>query len=322
MTSFADELVKIAREDEEDPKRSFGKALAGVAGGFGGLMGGSKLVHHMSLENSAEDKALTARMLEKHPNRAIVTKTPVPAAYVPHEAVSREAKAQALAQLGADPSLVHKDPVLLLGRKDFGENPGIVSHELGHHAIDKVPILNQVIQGRMSRPLSLLSPGLGAAAGYATAGSDNETVRALGRWSPLIMSAPTLLSEAGASAHGLYNMYRHGASAGQLGRAALTQLPAFATYAGHAALGTGLAHGAQALATQAEKVDQGPGQQHSLRRLGAHVAAGALAGGLGGAATGLFLPVGGAAKALGTLGALGGMGTGALMAIRRHKDDQ
>lgn len=149
-------------------------------------------------------------------------------------------------------------------------NPHVLAHELGHAAHDKT-MLGKVTQslpaGLLRNPA--LSLGSSAAIGATTGLSDNENVRRAGRWAPLALSAPMLASEAAASLHGHGSLKRLGASAEQLAQYRKTMLPAFGTYAGHAALSPAVSHIAQGAVVDAREQDKQASGEIKLSGFGA-----------------------------------------------------
>lgn len=144
------------------------------------------------------------------------------------------------------PKITGSDKSFVLMGSELKGNPHVLAHELGHAEFDKT-MLGKATQnlpvGQLRNPM--LSMGIGAASGALTGMSDNETVQRVGRWAPLALQAPMLMSEAAASLKGHSNLKRLGATAEQLKRYRRTMLPAFGTYAGAAALSPAAAHVAQ-----------------------------------------------------------------------------
>jgi hypothetical protein len=115
------------------------------------------------------------------------------------------------------------------------KNPATLAHELGHAEIHKSR-LGHLIQN----PVTMAAASAGAplassVGGFASGFSDDPRIRRAGILAPLVMQAPQLLYEAGASVKGLQKMRRGGASAGQLLNAGKMLLPAYGTYAAGAA---------------------------------------------------------------------------------------
>lgn len=125
--------------------------------------------------------------------------------------------------------------------------PEIIAHELGHAQIDKSR-LGRVLQNEHTRNLGTFAGRgqVGLLAGGASGMSDDERVRTLGRWAPLIAAAPQLAYEGGASALGLYNMRRKGATNDQMLQGVKMMAPSLGTYAMRPAASTALAHLSQA----------------------------------------------------------------------------
>jgi len=129
------------------------------------------------------------------------------------------------------------------------KHPAILAHELGHAALDANPV-GRVIQNKITNRFARLYgavpllPSMMASSGVgmATAHSDNEVVRGLGRWAPMLAAAPHLMAEGGASLSGLMQMRRAGASKRQLLKGVGQLVPAFSTYAAKPLLYTGAAH--------------------------------------------------------------------------------
>ncbi len=123
------------------------------------------------------------------------------------------------------------------------KDPAILAHEIGHSKLNKSRL------GRLIQNAPLIHAGnfihgwpVAMGIGYATGRSKNKKVRQAGRYAPLIIGAPGLLSEAGASIAAIHHLHGLGAKPKQLLSAGATLLPAFGTYVGNTMLATGMAH--------------------------------------------------------------------------------
>lgn len=113
----------------------------------------------------------------------------------------------------------------------LAESPGIVAHELGHAAMDmRGGRLGRLVT-RTGVPLAKAAPYVGMVSGAVTGASDDPRVQAAGVLAPAALHLPQLISEGGATLHGLHNIRRSGGTWRQVARGARTTIPAFTTYA-------------------------------------------------------------------------------------------
>jgi hypothetical protein len=213
LKAFSDELQFILKQSEsKDVEDSNMKTLGkGVAGAIGGTLG-----HAVSIGAFMEGPKLKNQRL--------------------FDAIAANARKEGIRKIKLVPDggsyhrglqTIHTDP----------HDVATLAHELGHHAHGN-PLGYVSALGQFLAPASMVGGGLSGL-------SDNETVRGLGRWAPMIARSPQLLSEALASGHAMYNLHRQGATGGELLHAAGRLLPAFGTYLGTAAMETGVAHALQ-----------------------------------------------------------------------------
>jgi hypothetical protein len=298
LAAFVGELVtlttitKVAVPDE-DERSEEGKrrtaargAVIGGTGALGGLASQLGLARILSSTPTAGDAEMFGKLQQNspapiiHPRDMSVKLGPFLSKVLERHAPIPEIEAEAANTIRGGlynnaAFLPGKSSLVSIGGPDgkraivLGEgmpqHPSILSHEMGHADIDNYRA-GRLLQGRLSSTMgtlagrSALSGGaVGGSIGALTGLSDNEKIRALGRWAPMIMGAPQLAYEGGASLLGLARMRRAGASGVELRRAAGHLLPAWGTYAAPKIVGTGAAHLGQTLTTSAPEapVDYG-----------------------------------------------------------------
>lgn len=122
----------------------------------------------------------------------------------------------------------------------------ILAHELGHHNVQQGPLLKHT-QSTPARHAFRASGLVGLASGALSGMSDNTAVRAAGIAAPALTALPTLISEAGASIHGMRHLRAAGASPEMLRASRNRLLSAFGTYGAGALAGVAAAGATQGL---------------------------------------------------------------------------
>lgn len=232
IRAFCGELQKIAETELEDAKLKRRGNLLGL-GGLAGQIGGGLGMYHMAMNAPGEDAALAQSMAAKSEIPVRQVHMPIPNAYWAPKGSA----------LGRDSTgrLVRAADEHIGVSPELARSPAILAHEMGHGAIDK-NLVGKLVQNKVTGGLAALGNPIGVIGGGASAFSDDPRMQALGRWAPAIAAAPQLAYEGGASLIGLGKMVRSGAKGRQLLRGAATLAPAWGTYAGAAAMNTGIAH--------------------------------------------------------------------------------
>ena len=214
--------LSSAAADDPKARKELIKAknmeLAGMGtslAGFGGMLAAAVPV-------TKKDSALASQVMER---------SPIPVHQIPDlNAYYHSGDKKTPEQIGVGYALRH--------------SPMIPAHELGHYEIQHNRF-GRLLQNTPTSLMGSFAGPVGVASGSLSGLSDNETVQRLGVAAPAILGAPQLAYEAGASALGLRRLHRMGAGKGQLARAALTGLPAWATYLGNTISGVAAAKATQ-----------------------------------------------------------------------------
>lgn len=248
LTAFSAELQKLAAPSEEDAsgkqlRRNTAIGVGGTGAGYATQIIGSQLLHSGLDSADPADRGITTALKSQAPSD-------IQFLTLPNKGPDGHGYSIAAGHLKGG-GFATERPLIAISEKAHNA-PGILAHELGHAAIDR-HALGGLIQNTPVRAIHANIGSVGAMSGALTSLSDDERVRAAGRWAPLALSAPKLLSEAGATLHGLHAMHGAGATGAQLLRGAGLLAPAFATYAGHAGIGVGMAHASQALGDYARR---------------------------------------------------------------------
>ncbi len=278
--AFARELAKIAQEAEAAPaepeefRSTRGRRGAAMAaGGIGGALLGGKVF----LDSKDPTKRYKGQIKVEGPNQTNLHKLVADDKSLYDKVLKQGPQGVPVENVSHIRDNAHFDPskgksgIIRMGTGTQGYAPTL-AHEMGHADLHKSR-LGRVLQNKGTMIAGALgsNPIVGALSGGLTAQSDNETVRRLGRWAPAIAAAPMLGYEAGASILGYRRLRRAGASKQQLRNAMKNFTGAWGTYGGGAALGTGAAHGVQALATSEDKLT--PEQRAKVQQIKAQQAA-------------------------------------------------
>lgn len=227
FSAFSDEVnqIKLAAP-KEDNSVVTGTGMA--AGGLGSaVIGGRRTLSQLSASPDQGEIYQKLKQQAKKKGTEVYEDGGLMANYITDELAAKA--------IGAPVGSVHVSGGL--------KRPSILAHELGHASIGRTR-LGKFIQNTPTGILGKLGrdPLIGGVIGAATGASENEKVRDLGKWAPLIVSAPNLAYEGGASLIGLRNLRRLGVKGKAFREAAKDMLSGFSTYAGGTALGTGAAH--------------------------------------------------------------------------------
>ena len=232
-----------AIDPDEDLKKGLTHAGIGAGVGLGGL-GGTAVGGHFfdkAVRSEPADSVLTQRLIRGGGTPVFTGKNlGVQAMFVPAQKGlgadidSVRALHKVVGVTGADPLKSH----VVMG--ELANKPSVLAHELGHASLHKSRF-GRAIQNPLLVGMSPLRGTAALALGAATGSSDDSRIRKAGLIGAGLMTAPQLMSEAGASLHGYRNLKALGASPEQLRAARRALLPAFGTYAGRAAGTVGVA---------------------------------------------------------------------------------
>ena len=271
FSAFAAELVKISSVEQqqvsEQPKKENLTSLVGLGGAglAAGITGGDiahkKMQQGFNRQTDHLDEALFSKIRGTSPvpvrnaeDYTVDLSKGFLGKYLDKhqlDPVSDAVTGSMREQLKSNAIFSKKNP--FLGQEESAiymgttKSPEVLAHEIGHANIDKSR-LGRIVQNNVTTHLGNLGGKslVGGLSGGLSGMSDNQNVQRLGRWAPLLMAAPQLAYEGGASISGLMNLRRQGASSQQMRKAVGTLLPAWGTYAARPVISTGIAHLTQA----------------------------------------------------------------------------